>query len=520
MRIARLLFACVALGSIAYGDAVNAANYRTGVAQGAIFVLFGNGIGPNQTVQAGSLPLPTQIGNTSIRVTVGARSVDAFMIYASSMQVGALLPSNTPVGDGILTVTYNGRRSDPVPIRVATSAFGIFSRDQTGIGPGIIQNQDATTNALNKAAHPGEVAVIWGTGLGPISGSDAVRPPVGNLNMDVTVLVGGTSAEILYQGRSADFPGLDQVVFRVPDGVDGCYVPVAVNVAGTVSNFTSMAVTASADTCSDPTSFAAQDVDTAARNGRSQTGLITMTRTVNAGSTAPVDVASAEFRRDGFDAFLASHGPGGTATALGTCTAVTFPVDPKNPDALDPPSANQPVYLNAGLAIGINGPVGNTQIGRQSWGGYSGSIGTFVEPGSYSAIGGRSGADVDSFQVAQQVPAGITWTNINAGAAVQRSVGLEITWSGGDDSREFVLIRGAASNASQRGVFTCMANVAAGSLLVPAEVLLALPASTTTPGMLEVGSLTRLGNARFSAIGLDGVYFRAQRTTRIVTVYQ
>ncbi len=499
---------------------MNAANYRKGVAQGSIFVLFGIGVGPDRGVQAGNLPLPTQLGNTSIRVTVGARNVDALMLYASNTQVSAILPSSAPVGDGSLTITYNNHRSNPVPIRVMATAFGIFSRDQSGIGPGIIQNQDATTNALNKAAHPGEVAVIWGTGLGPISGSDAARPPVGNLNVKVEVLVGGTPAEILYQGRSAEFPGLDQISFEVPEDVDGCYVPVVVKAAGGISNFTSMAITSSTDTCSDPTSIAAQDVDAAARNGRSQLGLITMTRIVNAGSASAIDQARAEFRRETFDALLASRGLGGAATALGTCTAVSFAPDPNNPDALEPAPPNQPAYLNAGFAIGLNGPAGSTQIGRQSWGGYSGSIGIFVEPGSYGVIGGRPGNDVNSFQVLQQVPQGIRWTNISTSVAIQRSAGIEITWSGGDDEREFAVIRGAASDAGQRGVFTCMARVAAGSLVVPADVLLALPASTTRTGTLEIGTMTRLDKSRFRADGVDGAYFQAQRTTRIVAVYQ
>ena len=52
-------------------------------------------------------------------------------------------------------------------------------------------------------------------------------------------------------GRSAAYPGLDQVTFQVPSGIQGCYVPVAVETNGVVGGSSTIAVSTSGQTCSD-----------------------------------------------------------------------------------------------------------------------------------------------------------------------------------------------------------------------------------------------------------------------------
>jgi len=70
----------------------------------------------------------------------------------------------------------------------------------------------------------------------------------------------------------------------------------------------------------------------------------------------------------------------------------------------------------------------------------------------------------------------------------------------------------------------CAQSADARSMTVPADVLSILPASnpdsTTLPGILEVGTMTRTDAGRFTAGGLAGGYFQARRTTRILATYQ
>src|SRR5947207_15622260 len=51
------------------------------IAQGALFVVKGKNLGPANVVVASAFPLPTSIGGTSIRITVGGTTVDAIMYY-------------------------------------------------------------------------------------------------------------------------------------------------------------------------------------------------------------------------------------------------------------------------------------------------------------------------------------------------------------------------------------------------------------------------------------------------------
>ena len=226
------------------------------IAEGSIFNIFGSNLGPATLAYATSLPLPTTLSGTTINVTVGGTTVQCFMIYTSAGQVAAILPSNTPVGTGTITVSYNGTASATAPITVDKGSFGIFTLNQQGSAQAVIQDANYQFNSATLAFQPGETVVLWGTGLGPITGSDATTPPSGNLpGINVSVTVGGAAAT--YAGRSG-YAGDDQVAFTIPAGVTGCNVPVAVAVSNgantVVSNWATMAIGTSA-TCSSPTGY-------------------------------------------------------------------------------------------------------------------------------------------------------------------------------------------------------------------------------------------------------------------------
>lgn len=108
---------------------VNAASYipsglpNSGIAQGSLFVVMGSGLGPNSLQQAPGVPWPAELAETTVQVTVGGTTVNAYLYYAWSGQLAGVLPSTTPVGDGTLTVTFDGETSAPAPILVVRSAW-------------------------------------------------------------------------------------------------------------------------------------------------------------------------------------------------------------------------------------------------------------------------------------------------------------------------------------------------------------------------------------------------------------
>src|SRR5690242_14566056 len=101
---------------------LNSASYRLsgmpgyGVARGSMFVVYGHGLGPAGIEKDSSLPLDTNLADTTLQVSVGSTSAGALIYYTSTGQVAAVLPSYIPAGNGQIYATYHGRRSDPISI--------------------------------------------------------------------------------------------------------------------------------------------------------------------------------------------------------------------------------------------------------------------------------------------------------------------------------------------------------------------------------------------------------------------
>src|SRR5579862_3092031 len=135
------LAACAALAQTPTITLVaNASSYtppglpNSGIAQGAMFIVKGSGLGPATFVVAATFPLQTAIAGTSVSVTAGGKTVAGIMYYSGSTQLAAILPSSTPTGAGTLTVTYNGQTSAAASINVIQNGLGIFTVSQSGAG--------------------------------------------------------------------------------------------------------------------------------------------------------------------------------------------------------------------------------------------------------------------------------------------------------------------------------------------------------------------------------------------------
>ena len=167
-----LLFGAVASLLWAAGDpaiapdgVLNGASFlpprlRSGsIAQGSIFSIFGANIGPDELVQALTVPLPTELGETSVTITQGEVSVSAIVLAAVAGQINAIMPSNAPLGAVEVTVTRGGATSAPIEVIVVEAAVGIFTANATGVGPGSITNfvsaQEQPLNTSRVTARPG-----------------------------------------------------------------------------------------------------------------------------------------------------------------------------------------------------------------------------------------------------------------------------------------------------------------------------------------------------------------------------
>lgn len=542
------------------GGPVNAASYvihglpNANIAQGSMFILFGNNIGPPKIANAFNFPLPTTLSGTSIQVTVGATATKAIMLFAVGSQVAAILPSATPIGSGTLTLTFNGQSSNAVPINIVASTLGIFTRNQSGSGPGVLFNfnsqSDQPLNSLVEAAHPGQVLTLWGTGLGAVTGNEANGPLPGNLDVPATVYVGTKAVTPTYKGRSGCCAGIDQVVFAVPDGVEGCYVSVNVVAGGVVSNSATIAVTSNGSVCSDPTGFSTSDLQKV-ENGQALTiGEIAIYRlhaTLSApglGSTqGSLDFGGGRFRNyiTSLDVLGSTRGSVAALSGLasvGSCTVSPYSYSDFVSSILPGGGNSDPVNfggLDAGPVLNMNGPNGLKQLPRQNQGTVAqplyryhvknnligGSIPgilsggpAYLDPGNYEIDNGAGGTQVGEFTANLTVPSSSpVWTNEDALSNIPRTQDLTLNWTGGT-AGGFVAVLGSAADPSTGAgaEFQCLTQADAGSFVVPAWVLSALPPSGVDPatgapvGFLLFGAPLPQP-VRFEASGIDIGYF-------------
>ncbi len=267
VRILAVLSLTVALSQAepVIGPAVNQASFippqmvQYGVAQGAMFAVFGTDMGPADLVLVEAFPVQTELAGTSIQVTVGDVAIDCLMIFTSAGQLAAVLPSQTPVGEGTITVTYNGETSAPARIKVSAGAVGMFTLRQDGQGPGVFTDPAFAVNTTQNSFRPGDIAIAWVTGIGPRTPDDTPSPQDLRGAIDLTVLVGGEPATLSYAGPSGCCAGVDQVAFAIPAASPtGCFVPVVMTVGDAVSNFTTMSISESGGLCSDTHSFSTE----------------------------------------------------------------------------------------------------------------------------------------------------------------------------------------------------------------------------------------------------------------------
>jgi uncharacterized protein (TIGR03437 family) len=541
------LLGAAADAQIRVDSVVNAASYaqpgmpNEGVAQGSFASAFGAGLGRLKTSDEITLPLQTDWGGLTVRITAGGTTVNAWPVYSNGTQVNFIVPSNTPVGNATITISYNGQ-SASAQVRIVARNFGIFSVNSAGNGPGSITDANDRAILVNNSARAGQILNIWGTGLGPVSGNEAAGPLPGNMpNVPVEIWIGDKMVEtIRYKGRSGCCIGLDQIQIDVPPGVTGCYVPVMVMVNDVVSNFTTLSIAPNGGTCSDPIGLTPDLISAAAGGGNVRLGAILLTRTGIKASTplgeftSNTDTGTGTFFRYNFDRLIRSSTGVSGVSPFGSCTIYTY-----QGEASLPTDIAQPTPLDAGASLQLTGPKGAKTLTKNATGIYSGSLGggisglpggipfpggtgdpPYLDPGSYT-VRGTGGADIGAFSAMMNVGTPLTWTNMDAITTVTRDSGVTVNWTGGEG---YVLISGSSGITIPRAAgasFACFQRASAGTFTVPSHVLMALPA---TPAASPAGGILIVGNTTtpvpFTASGLDQGTFAAATTFAKTVTYR
>jgi uncharacterized protein (TIGR03437 family) len=224
-----------------FGGVVNNATFEGDVlAPGGIVAVFGDGFASGQPAQAGSLPLPTELGGA--RVLVNDRAAPVY--YVSPNQINFQIPFDTPAGDAVVRVEKAGVRGNGVWVRLGRSVPRLLRLNIADYG--IVVNQDGSfpippmPGVNSHPAKVGDTVVIYALGLGQTdpavqSGAAAPVDPLGRARGNFRVSFGapgpfGSGAEVmpLYVGLTPAFVGLYQINVTIPpEAPRGSAVPLA-----------------------------------------------------------------------------------------------------------------------------------------------------------------------------------------------------------------------------------------------------------------------------------------------------
>jgi uncharacterized protein (TIGR03437 family) len=479
------IFGCVATlaaapaitGVYNAGSWIPASLPNSGVAQGAYFTVTGSGLGPSTLVVAASYPLPTTqgLGGTTVQVKVGTVTQTCIMYYTSSTQVSAIVPSATPIGTGTLTVSYQGALASAT-IQVVAASFGMFTLNSGGTGPASITDLNYSPITMINVAHPGDNIVLWGTGLGAVTGDETEPPATAKNFSGVQVLIQNQLVTPSYAGRSS-YPGLDQINVTVPAGISGgCKTSIAVVVNGVTGNVVSTSVgPAGQTTCSDTYgALTGTNMQKAVSNGALNIAAVDLSRIgtnsdILAGSFATYPVNSL------IRSFAGSYGPsiGGCVVyeqAAGTTLLVEDPVVPGLP------------HLDAGAALVVT-PQGGTAVtvSAMSTGAYGAALGSsanpYIVPGTYSVANGNGGSQVGAFNWTATLPGALSF--VNPPSTINRTQSLTVNWTA---SSAFTLVSILGYSAVPLSTtensfveFVCTAPATATQFTIPPSILSMLP---------------------------------------------
>jgi len=199
-------------------------------APGGLISIYGSNLASAGRVAAAARSrLPITLEDAVVRI--GGRS--AGLLYVSPEQINAQVPFEVTPGNQVVTVVRSGRSSADFSLRVGAAAPAIF----TGA---FLKNSDFSIVSENNPARPGDVLLIYCTGLGAVqpavaSGQLTPSSPLSLTAATPRVTIGGVEAQVVNSLLSPGFVGLYQIGVVTPSGLPGGTASVVVTV-GAISS--------------------------------------------------------------------------------------------------------------------------------------------------------------------------------------------------------------------------------------------------------------------------------------------
>jgi uncharacterized protein (TIGR03437 family) len=223
----------------------SATNTADALAPNAIASIYGANLSFDTQAASRSSPLYFMLPVTLAGVRVYVAGLETSLYYVSPGQINFVIP-NVRGGNMSLYVTRQGMAGPHVTVTVHDAGPGLYQWS-----PGMIASTHADGSVITEEhpARPGEIVVLYGTGLGHTdpdvaSGEVSTNPAqITQLNV-FHVSVAGTvlaSGNVYYAGVTPGIPGLYQVNVKLPDhlpadpeiriGIGNTFSPVGLKLA-------------------------------------------------------------------------------------------------------------------------------------------------------------------------------------------------------------------------------------------------------------------------------------------------
>ncbi|HZU26850.1 MAG TPA: hypothetical protein VFA04_15095 [Bryobacteraceae bacterium] len=163
--------------------------------------------------------IPTQLPLSSVRVYVGGAGGAASIYYVSPTQINFLIPAEMHPQTTYFQITRGSLAGPAVPITLVPMTPAFYMLDSERV---VAQHLDGSVIRTDHPAHPGEIVILYATGLGqtnPPSRNGEIptraRPIAGSLE----ILLDGRAVDpkrLLYAGTAPGFAGLYQINLSLP----------------------------------------------------------------------------------------------------------------------------------------------------------------------------------------------------------------------------------------------------------------------------------------------------------------
>jgi uncharacterized protein (TIGR03437 family) len=187
---------------------------------GSLFSLYGEVLATVVKI-TGDTPWPRSMEGVSVLIN----GVPAPLYYISPTQINGQIPYETALGTATAIVTVNG--SDPIQIQfqvvAANPGILVYNGNRA-----VAVNQNGSVNAQNAPAAPGEIELLYFSGIGipdvPVATGEASPVnPLARANFSFEIRIHGQPVEIFYLGLAPGYPALCQANFRIPNLPAGEY---------------------------------------------------------------------------------------------------------------------------------------------------------------------------------------------------------------------------------------------------------------------------------------------------------